>query len=52
MKLKLEVADDVQTNSGSEEIDILIGADQYWKVATTNAVRLRNGPFAVETIFG
>ena len=34
------------------EIDILVGADYYWKVATGRIVHGRVGPTAIETRFG
>ena len=34
------------------EIDVLIGADYYWRFVTQNMVKCVNGPVAIETMFG
>lgn len=40
------------TDGGSEEIEILIGADQYEKLMTGQRYKLRCGLVAAESVFG
>ena len=49
-KIKLIMADG--TEATDDDIDILIGADLYWKLVTGKTHLLPGGPIAVETIFG
>ena len=49
-KIKLILADG--TEATNDDIDILIGADLYWKLVTGKTHLLPGGPMAVETIFG
>ena len=40
------------TDTSPGDIDLLIGADLYWKVVTGKTILLKNGPMAVESLFG
>ncbi|KAL3205482.1 hypothetical protein MRX96_040775 [Rhipicephalus microplus] len=50
-KFGLPVAD-VAQGDGSENIDLLIGADHYWEIVTGSTKRLTSKLMAVETAFG
>ena len=46
----LDLADNESNQHG--EIDLLIGADSYWKVVGGRQLLLDKGPMAIETLFG
>ena len=46
----LELADDFPDNSG--EIDLLIGSDFYWTIATHEVLRTNGGPTAMSSKLG
>ena len=50
-KKGLSYADEMPTTK-SMAIDILIGANKYWQIASQKSVQLDNGPMAIETLFG
>ena len=57
LKLKSEgkfIADDrlARTQGPAEEIDLLIGSDQYWLVMMDDIIRSREGPVAQASHFG
>jgi len=49
--LKMMMADPCTDNSAGD-IDLLIGADLYWKIVTGKNFLLKDGPMAVESLFG
>lgn len=52
MKSRRMMLADPCTENSSGEIDLLIGADLYWKVVTGKNFLLKDGPMAVESLFG
>ncbi|KAL1480155.1 hypothetical protein MTO96_051270 [Rhipicephalus appendiculatus] len=50
--ISIQLADDARQINGNDNIDLLIGSDYYWQVATGRIRRLSNGLTAIETLFG
>ncbi|KAL1468557.1 hypothetical protein MTO96_025326 [Rhipicephalus appendiculatus] len=50
--ISIQLADDARQINGNDNIDLLIGSDYYWQVATGRIRRLSNRLTAIETLFG
>ncbi|KAL1469958.1 hypothetical protein MTO96_024723 [Rhipicephalus appendiculatus] len=50
--ISIQLADDARQINGNDNIDLLIGSDYYWQVATGRIRRLSNGLTAIETLLG
>ncbi|KAL1462058.1 hypothetical protein MTO96_027325 [Rhipicephalus appendiculatus] len=49
--ISIQLADDARQINGNDNLDLLIGSDHYWLVATGRIRRLGNGLTAIETLF-